>query len=57
MRQTLESARVDRARGVAVVTHHDMKNIGTGIVLLEILGSIPRCGLSCAFKAARWPLR
>jgi Trk K+ transport system NAD-binding subunit len=39
MRQTLESARVDRARGVAVVTHHDMKNIGTGIVLLEILGS------------------
>jgi Trk K+ transport system NAD-binding subunit len=39
MRQTLESARVDRARGVAVVTDHDMKNIGTGIVLLEILGS------------------
>jgi Trk K+ transport system NAD-binding subunit len=39
MRQTLESARVDRARGVAVVTHHDMKNIETGIVLLEILGS------------------
>ena len=39
MRQTLESARVDRARGIAVVTHHDMVNIGTGIVLLEILGS------------------
>ncbi|MBV9721662.1 MAG: NAD-binding protein [Mycobacterium sp.] len=39
MRQTLESARVDRARGVAVVTDQDMKNIGTGIVLLEVLGS------------------
>src|ERR1700761_3194463 len=39
MRQTLESARVDRARGVAVVVGHDMKNIETGIVLLEILGS------------------
>jgi Trk K+ transport system NAD-binding subunit len=38
MRQTLESARVDRARGVAVVTHHDMKNIEAGIVLLKILG-------------------
>jgi Trk K+ transport system NAD-binding subunit len=39
MRQTLESARVDRARGVAVLTQRDMHNIGTGIVLLEILGS------------------
>src|SRR3984893_3601072 len=39
MRRTLESARVDRARGVAVVNHDDMENIGTGIVLLEILGS------------------
>jgi Trk K+ transport system NAD-binding subunit len=39
MRQTLEAARVDRARGVAVVNHHDMKNIECGIVLLEILGS------------------
>ena len=39
MRQTLESARVDRARGVAVVAGYDMKNIETGIVLLEILGS------------------
>jgi Trk K+ transport system NAD-binding subunit len=39
MRQTLESARVDRARGVAVVTQDDMKNIETGIVLREILGS------------------
>jgi voltage-gated potassium channel Kch len=39
MRQTLESARVDRARGVAVVNNDDMENIETGIVLLEILGS------------------
>ncbi|WP_025735611.1 NAD-binding protein [Mycobacterium genavense] len=39
MRQTLEAARVDRARGVAVVTQDDMENIETGIVLLEILGS------------------
>src|SRR5271166_789006 len=39
MRQTLESARVDRARGVAVVNLDDMANIETGIVLLEILGS------------------
>jgi Trk K+ transport system NAD-binding subunit len=39
MRQTLESARVDRARGVAVVNQDDMENIETGIVLLEILGA------------------
>ncbi|MGA7053869.1 MAG: NAD-binding protein, partial [Mycobacterium sp.] len=39
MRQTLESARVDRARGVAVVQRDDMQNIETGIVLLEMLGS------------------
>jgi Trk K+ transport system NAD-binding subunit len=39
MRHTLESARVDRARGVAVVTDNDMENIETGIVLLKILGS------------------
>jgi Trk K+ transport system NAD-binding subunit len=39
MRQTLESARIDRARGVAVVNNDDMQNIETGIVLLEILGS------------------
>jgi Trk K+ transport system NAD-binding subunit len=38
MRQTLESARVERARGVAVVQRDDMQNIETGIVLLEILG-------------------
>jgi Trk K+ transport system NAD-binding subunit len=39
MRQTLESARVERARAIAVVTQDDMENIRTGIVLLEILGS------------------
>ncbi|CPR07074.1 TrkA domain-containing protein [Mycobacterium bohemicum DSM 44277] len=39
MRQTLEAAHVERARGVAVVTNDDMENIETGIVLLEILGS------------------
>jgi Trk K+ transport system NAD-binding subunit len=39
MRQTLESARVDFARGIAVVTDNDMENIETGIVLLELLGS------------------
>jgi Trk K+ transport system NAD-binding subunit len=38
MRQTLESARIDRARGVAVMTGYDMRNIETGIVLREILG-------------------
>jgi Trk K+ transport system NAD-binding subunit len=39
MRSTLEAARVGRARGVAVVTHEDMENIRTGIVLLKMLGS------------------
>jgi Trk K+ transport system NAD-binding subunit len=39
MRQTLESARIERARGVAVVTSDDMRNIESGIVLLEILGA------------------
>jgi len=36
--QTLESARVDRARAVAVVTRDDMINIETGIILAEMLG-------------------
>ena len=36
--QTLEFARVDRCRGVAVMTQDDMENIRTGIVLLEMLG-------------------
>jgi Trk K+ transport system NAD-binding subunit len=39
MRQTLESAQVERARGIAVMTQSDMENIRTGIVLLKILGS------------------
>jgi Trk K+ transport system NAD-binding subunit len=37
--QTLESARVDRARAVAVLTRDDMVNIETGIVLAEMLGA------------------
>jgi Trk K+ transport system NAD-binding subunit len=36
--QTLESACVDRARAVAVLTQDDMVNIETGIVLSEICG-------------------
>lgn len=38
LRQTLEAARVDRARAVAVLTQDDMVNIETGIVLREMLG-------------------
>ena len=36
--QTLESARLDRARAVAVLTRNDMINIEAGIVLAEMLG-------------------
>jgi len=36
--QTLEAARADRARAVAVLTRNDMINIETGIVLAEMLG-------------------
>jgi Trk K+ transport system NAD-binding subunit len=36
--QTLETARVDRARAVAILTRDDMINIETGIVLAEMLG-------------------
>ena len=36
LRQTLESARIDEAVAVAVLTHDDMVNIETGIVLREI---------------------
>jgi Trk K+ transport system NAD-binding subunit len=36
--QTLEIARVDRARAVAILTRDDMINIETGIVLAEMLG-------------------
>ena len=38
LRQTLESARVDDALAVAVLTQDDMVNIETGIVLREMLG-------------------
>ncbi|MGZ4515570.1 MAG: NAD-binding protein, partial [Mycobacterium sp.] len=38
LRQTLEGARVDHARAVAVLTQDDMVNIETGIVLREMLG-------------------
>ena len=36
--QTMEAARVDRARAVAVLTRDDMINIETGIVVAELLG-------------------
>jgi Trk K+ transport system NAD-binding subunit len=39
LRQTLESAHVQAARAVAVMTDDDMVNIETGIVLRETLGS------------------
>jgi Trk K+ transport system NAD-binding subunit len=39
LRETLESARVDRARAVAVLTRDDMVNIETGIVLAKMLGT------------------
>jgi Trk K+ transport system NAD-binding subunit len=38
LRQTLEGARVERARAIAVLTRDDMVNIETGIVLREMLG-------------------
>jgi Trk K+ transport system NAD-binding subunit len=38
LRQTLQAARVDRARAVAVLTRDDIINIETGIVLAEMLG-------------------
>ena len=38
LRQTLESARIDEARAVAVLTQDDVANIETGIVLQEMLG-------------------
>ena len=44
LRQTLEAARVDTARAVAVLTRDDMVNIETGIVLREMLGAQPAPG-------------
>nr|WP_082953327.1 NAD-binding protein [Mycobacterium sp. E3251] len=41
LRPTLEAARVDSARAVAVLTRDDMVNIETGIVVREMLGSEP----------------
>jgi voltage-gated potassium channel Kch len=38
LRQTLESARIDHARAVAVLTRDDIVNIETAIVLKEMLG-------------------
>ncbi len=38
LRQTLESAHIDEARAVAVLTQDDVVNIETGIVLQEMLG-------------------
>ncbi|MEP9414105.1 NAD-binding protein [Gordonia sp. VNQ95] len=38
LRQTLEDARIGRARAVAVLTHDDMINIETGIIARESLG-------------------
>jgi Trk K+ transport system NAD-binding subunit len=37
LRQTLESARIDEAQAVAVLTQDDMVNIETGIVIREML--------------------
>lgn len=39
LRQTLESAGIDQARAVAVLTQDDMINIEIGIVLREMLGT------------------
>ncbi len=38
LRQTLQAARIDDARAIAVLTQDDMVNIETGIVLREMLG-------------------
>jgi voltage-gated potassium channel Kch len=38
LRETLESARLDEARAIAVLTQDDIVNIETGIVLDEMLG-------------------
>ena len=41
LRQTLESARIDEAGAIAVLTQDDMVNIETGIVLHEMLAARP----------------
>jgi hypothetical protein len=64
LRQTLESACIDHARAVAVLTQDDMVNIETGIVLREMLGArvIPQVNdaafrLCCAYTIAHWEAR
>ena len=61
LRQTLEAARLDEARAVALLTQDDMVNIETGIVLREMLG--PGCFPSsigptfrscCGYTIAHW---
>jgi Trk K+ transport system NAD-binding subunit len=39
LRETLESARINQARAVAVLTQDDIVNIETGIVLHEMIGA------------------
>ncbi len=39
LRQTLEAARLEQARAVAVLTQDDMVNIETGIVIREMIGN------------------
>jgi Trk K+ transport system NAD-binding subunit len=39
LRETLESARINQARAVAVLTQDDIANIETGIVLHEMIGA------------------
>ncbi|OBF21488.1 potassium transporter TrkA [Mycobacterium kubicae] len=53
LRPTLEAARVDRARAVAVLTRDDMINIETGIILREMLGPEVK---SAANRRGRVPL-
>ena len=52
MEQTLESARIDRARAVVVLTQDDMVNIETGIVLREMYGP----GVLTVFNRPEVPL-
>ena len=62
LRQTLDSARIDDALAVAVLTQDDMVNIETGIVLREMLGArampadrpdVPSCCGSTTARSAR----
>ena len=63
LRQTLESARVEEASAIAVLTQDDMVNIETGIVLHEMLASRtpagvgrPGCPPCCGCTTASWGL-